>query len=302
MQFYEYTRDTHRHPVCWESDNPNCYPHFHKSMELVYVVHGRVLASMNGRDDTVGAGQLLIIPGYTIHSLRMMDQTKTWVCTMPQDVIADYKQVLTKYTFSRFIVDFSDTAGEEAGGSATGDGGTGGPEGSNAYDAGDSHVHGICGGNILVYFEKIRQCLERKDTLEGRAFLTGYAYLILGSVIEAAGLEPVKNTKMAAFPQEVLSYLDEHYLDNCDLEEISGHFGYSKSRFSHIFNEVFGCRLVEYVNGLRCAHALSLMEDGTKTITDIALASGFETTRTFYRAFRKCYGVAPGDFAVSCVS
>ena len=282
MQFYEYTRDTHRHPVCWESDNPNCYPHFHKSIELVYVVHGRVLVSMNGRDDAVGAGQLLIIPGYTIHSLRMMDQTKTWVCTIPQDVIAAYKQVLTKYTFSRFIVDFSDSAGE------AGSGGDGG-----GLDA---------GRDLLTYFEKIRQCLERKDTIGGQAFLTGYAYLILGCVIEAAGLEPVKNNKMAAFPQEVLSYLDEHYLDNCDLEEISSHFGYSKSRFSHIFNEIFGCRLVEYVNGLRCAHALNLMEDGHKTITDIALESGFETTRTFYRAFRKCYGVAPGDFEVRSVS
>lgn len=279
MQFYEYTRDTHRHPVCWESDNPNCYSHFHKSIELVCVVRGGVLATMNGRDYEVAAGKLLIIPGYTIHSLRMMDQTKAWVCTIPQEVIASYKQVLSRQTFSRFVVDFSAT---EAGGCL---------DHSNAGDNG-----------ILYYFKKIRECLERKDTLEGQAFLTGYAYIILGCIIKAAGLEPMKNSTLAAFPQEVLSYLETHYLDNCDLEEISGHFGYSKSRFSHIFNEVFGCRMVEYVNGLRCAHALSLMEDGQKTITDIALESGFETTRTFYRAFRKCYGASPSDFSNGCSS
>ena len=41
---------------------------------------------------------------------------------------------------------------------------------------------------------------------------------------------------------------------------------------------------------------MTLMEGGEMYITEIALESGFETTRTFYRAFRKYYGIAPSDF------
>lgn len=281
MQFYEYTRDTYRHPICWESSNPDCYPHFHKSIELVYVMEGKILASLNGRNYEAGRGQLLIVPGYTIHSFRMMECTRAWLCTIPQDVIASYKQVLSSNTFSSLVVDLYDNEPKQ-------------------------NVCGIgpdAGGNCLLEsFNRIRELSDRKDDLAVSVLMTGYSYLILGELIRRAGIEPLTSPRISEFSQEVLGYLEEHYLDCYDLEEISKHFGYSKSRFSHLFNEIFGCRLVEYMNGLRCAHALSLLLAGRKNITEIALESGFETTRTFYRAFRKFYGAAPGDFVMGNVS
>jgi AraC-like DNA-binding protein len=52
---------------------------------------------------------------------------------------------------------------------------------------------------------------------------------------------------------------------------------------------------VEYINGLRCRHALELLREKNTTITDIALASGFDSTRTFYRAFQRCFGCTPNE-------
>lgn len=275
LHFYEYSRDNQGHPSCWESDNPNCYAHFHKSIELLYVLEGSVEASLNGRTFLAEGGELVIIPGYTIHSFQMTDRTRAWLCTIPQDVLNSYKQILLRYTFGNFKVD-TRRFGEEC--PLTG------------YFQGIKDAMGKAEGQKLCPGD------DQGKSLAHQAVMKGYAYLILGYLIDHAGLIPVQSTRMITFCQEVLCYLEENYLGCCGLEMIASHFGYSKSRFSHLFNETFGCRLVEYVNGLRCAHAMTLMEGGEMSITEIALESGFETTRTFYRAFRKYYGIAPSDF------
>lgn len=96
--------------------------------------------------------------------------------------------------------------------------------------------------------------------------------------------------------EEILMYLQEHYLEPCCLEDIATYFGYSKSRFSHIFNQYFGCRLVEYINGLRCCYALELIKEKKLSILEVAYESGFESTRTFYRAFQNYYGLTPRKY------
>ena len=196
MEFYEYSRDLHRHPICWQSENPDCYPHFHKSIELVYVLQGSLSAVLNGSTHQVSQGQILIVPGYTIHSFKMTGGTRTWVCTIPQEVIAAFKTVLSSYTFARAVVDAGDGGMEEQ-------------------------------GHILWCFKEIYQCLEEGSAIAGHAHMMGCAYLILGWIMEHAGLVPAVRGKNGSFAREVLEYLEDHYLECCDLEEISGHFGYS---------------------------------------------------------------------------
>ncbi|MBQ4551857.1 MAG: helix-turn-helix transcriptional regulator, partial [Clostridia bacterium] len=73
-------------------------------------------------------------------------------------------------------------------------------------------------------------------------------------------------------------------------------FGYSKSRFSHLFNETLGCPPGAFINALRCQHAARAMLESDQPLLEIAMNAGFECPRTFYRVFKQYYGVTPTQY------
>ncbi len=261
LQFYEADRDIQAEPICWQSKAPSCTAHYHRSMEIIYVEKGCIEAVLNYKKHTVHQGEAVLIPGCTIHSISSDRQVYVWIYTIPDDICKD---ALEQWTFENPVVHCGDK---------------------------ESRVY-----RLMECFINISKCLPQHLELTARAAVKGYIYLMLSELTEIAGITQKQSKKASALTREIMDYLETHYLEKCELKEISGQFGYSASRFSHIFNEAFGCSFAEYVNGLRCSHARKLMKDGKMTLTQIAMESGFQTTRTFYRAFHKCYGVSPGDF------
>ena len=64
---YEYRRDNYRHPSWWRSKDDTCLPHFHSSVELLYVYKGELNACLNGKNYEVKANHILLSPSYTVH-------------------------------------------------------------------------------------------------------------------------------------------------------------------------------------------------------------------------------------------
>lgn len=54
-----------------------------------------------------------------------------------------------------------------------------------------------------------------------------------------------------------------------------------------------GMSFPEYLQSIRLNCAVSLIAGGEQSITEIAADSGFESQRTFYRAFRARFGITP---------
>ncbi len=88
-------------------------------------------------------------------------------------------------------------------------------------------------------------------------------------------------------------HLDQpHSLD--DLARIS-HF--SKFHFHRVFKNVVGETVLEFVKRLRLERALRLirLHDG-RTLTQVALECGFDSSSDFSRSFRKQFGFSPREF------
>jgi len=258
---YEHFRDIQQYPTCWASENDWCSPHFHSSIELVYVDTGVLTAILNGETLEITAGQLLIVPSYTMHTYQTKLFSVSYVYIIPLATIPTLKSVLHKKTFLHYILNDSQILPE-----------------------------------IIHCMKTVKMMTKESPGLYDQNIIKGYTYVVLGMIIKYVGLIDVPDNKIASKAQDILLYLQEHYLEPLSLECVAGYFGYSKSRFSHIFNQYFGCKLIEYINGLRCYYALELMKDKKHTVTEIALASGFDSTRTFYRAFHKIFGEAPKKY------
>lgn len=258
---YEYMRDSRQTFNCWEVVNNKFWPHFHSSIELIYVTGGELKVTLNGQLYNLHENQVFIIPSYCIHSYDTEDYSKAYIAIIPLDSIPTYKTLLARKTFIKPLIDNSPNAEE------------------------------------LLHLFKVL-CLYDSDNNEQilAGIRKGYSYALLGLLIKESGLTDSENNRTISLAQEILLFLQDNYLKPVNLEETAAHFGYSKSRFSHIFNDYFDCSLVDYINGLRSRHALKLLQETTDTVTDIALSCGFDSTRTFYRAFYKAFGCTPSEY------
>ncbi|PYI55823.1 helix-turn-helix transcriptional regulator [Paenibacillus flagellatus] len=94
----------------------------------------------------------------------------------------------------------------------------------------------------------------------------------------------------------LLQYVHLHYAEKLTLEQLSEQFRYSVPYLSRIFKEQTGKRFHEYVRELRMESAITMLLHTNMSVTDIAAAAGFDSFRTFARAFRDTKGETASEF------
>ena len=90
---------------------------------------------------------------------------------------------------------------------------------------------------------------------------------------------------------------DAVYLDsNLSLSKLSKHIGASANLVSQTLNEQMGETFFDYVNRWRIKAAIPRITDGQETVLEIALAVGFNSRSTFYKAFERLTGSSPRKY------
>lgn len=95
---------------------------------------------------------------------------------------------------------------------------------------------------------------------------------------------------------QVQSYIDENYLENLSLDMISSIFHLDKFYIAHIFKEVTGYTIKQYILLKRLAYAKNLLYYTNDNITQVAMNSGFNSASNFIRIFKKREGMPPLQF------
>lgn len=78
---------------------------------------------------------------------------------------------------------------------------------------------------------------------------------------------------------------------------VAARFGFSVRTLHQLF-ALSGCSFSRYLTGARLAHAHALLRDPAAHHLDtasIGFAAGFGEVSTFYRRFKHCYGMTPGE-------
>ena len=113
------------------------------------------------------------------------------------------------------------------------------------------------------------------------------------SLADAAPTEeiaPQYDPKIAA----TLSYINENLGSPLTVEQLAERVYLSKYHFMRLFKAQTGTTVHAYVRQRRLLYAAQLIRQGV-SVNKAAADSGFEEYSTFFRAFRECFGVSPGQ-------
>lgn len=95
--------------------------------------------------------------------------------------------------------------------------------------------------------------------------------------------------------RRAMLFIEQRLSSPPSTDEIARHVHTSERHLSRLFRKAVGQSPAQYVRRLRLDHARTLLRETCKSISEVALDTGFVDCSHFCRAFRSTYGVSPGE-------
>ncbi len=263
--YYESAQDQDFSNLISDIGATKFYPsHFHKKIEITYVKTGHSLSVINSQKITAEKDDLIFVPEYYPHSYATSDDTERYVLLPTEEYERDLHVLLHGKTFPYLLSD-------------------------KEFNRREIYP-------ILQQMYAVRK--NASLSTETRTLLhKGYALTFYGKLYERYGSELVPRAEKINHLTSLLLYLDEHFTENITLDSLAQVFNYNKFYLSKLFNSCVNDNLKNYVNSLRVKKFIQLyMANPSANITETALSLGFESTPTFYRAFKRIYGSSPKEY------
>ena len=139
---------------------------------------------------------------------------------------------------------------------------------SDTYHKDEPFKDAILRGLLLVFFAKLLQKLELDEAPSGDYHVVGI----------------------------IMDYCNQNYNKPMSLSILAKELHLNKYYISHIISNKLNIGFNDYINSLRVSNACKLLVKTDSTVTEISEAVGFNTLRTFNRAFMKQMGCTPSEY------
>ncbi len=96
---------------------------------------------------------------------------------------------------------------------------------------------------------------------------------------------------------QIIDYINQRYCDSSFyMPELVGKFELSDRAIVQMLKKATGDNFSNYLGKLRIAKAKEILETTNTPISAVATASGFDSSNSLYKAFKKVYGVSPSMY------
>lgn len=106
---------------------------------------------------------------------------------------------------------------------------------------------------------------------------------------------PSREQKDDAGLIEMMNYIQAHYTD-LNLALLADHCGYSERHTSRLIKEFTGMSFSDLIRNLKIHRAADLLASSDLSLSAVLETAGYTDMSSFYRAFKKEYGVTPAQY------
>ena len=131
---------------------------------------------------------------------------------------------------------------------------------------------------------------------ENTMLMQAYIQLIMAHVFSEIKMIEKESIGGDDIIYKAVEYVAKNYREAIYLDDMAYDLGVSKYVLSRTFAKTFHCNFNQYINSVRLNYATAMLESSNDTITNICLDCGFESQRTFNRAFKERYKITPREY------
>ena len=255
--FYEYEKDRFEPLIYKHSITNSCPAHYHKQIELFYILSGTHDVKINGFSFKAKKGDIVYCNPFDIHEYSANFPSMVLFIGIP----TIYTSFFSSYTHS----------GRLAG----------------------NHLPKCKYSPQILQVMKEFSSAKSHSFL----YNYGLVNKLLGLLGEAIGIEKEVDSNSCTLIETILSYINENYRSQISIKNIAEHCNYNKYYISRVFNKTFNCNLNSYINLRRLEALIDeKLLNPNKNTLQLALEVGFSTERNFYRVFKATYGCTPKEY------
>lgn len=148
----------------------------------------------------------------------------------------------------------------------------------------------------------VRLFAQMREKGEGNELrCLGLLYALMGILLSEESYLPTDKSDLSSHKniyllKNALNYIENHYSEKIQLNALAKTAGMSPKYFCHFFSEMTGRTPIDYVNYYRIQRACYHLVNTSSSITETAMACGFNDVSYFIRTFKKYKGISPRQY------
>ena len=250
----------------------NLSSRFHSQLELIHIIEGNMMMSVNEKKFSAQAGDIIICGYKQIHHSEILSESIN-----SNSLKLDYSSVESLFNGRRLNISlFNHEKAQELG-------------------MKDGDFDQICHCFQMIASESAGRLSGWETQCEN------YLNLLVNLLIRGLPMEednilgqpidsPVKTM------QHAIEYIEKNYSSNISLKQLASYLYISPFYLSRLFPKFSGYTFKAYLNHVRLSKAKEMLTKSNDSIYAIASRCGFNNVRTFNRAFKQYIGLSPSQY------
>lgn len=236
-------------------DEPGLVPfHWHRSLEIIYVIHGELTFTLNHAMTQISDGQFIVVPSGAIHAVSNTPN-EAYVLQIPIDFIKNYWPDPENTTFN---LDLTDSDYQK----------------------------------IADYFPVLGDIYDTK--IPGYPFIFQATILQMLFALFTTFSAPVTTPETKKdHLKEVLGYINDHYAEQLPISELADMFSYNPNYLSRLFKQEIALSPVQYIYQVRLTHFYQDLLQTDEPVKELLTKNGLTNKRMAMQYFKTEYGTTP---------
>ncbi len=239
--------------------------HYHRHLELLYVLSGQINIQIGSQVQTLTKGQLLFATPYVVHGYMETSQSDT-LLTLKILLEPECLGLLGTYFLEHH------------------------PANHIFFHEQVELTFPNAANRLISLCEQFSQ--NSKDTLTGYFEL----FCFFRSILSLTKLEKNNKLKETVYSRAIRCCCDNYLDEDFDTKKLTEMLFVSRSYLQQLFKKNLNLGIMEYVTLLRISKAENYLCETSLNISDICFRCGYSTVRSFNRAFMKIHGITPSQY------
>lgn len=246
-------------------------PHTHDFIEIVYILSGKMIHTIDGKEYAVQRGDILFMNYGCTHAFSS-DQEYSYVNILFSPELMSHEMVTPHNAFSLLsLTAFNEMCSDANFGKIS------------FFGNEQKEIESI----IFAMLQEYREQQTSWETVMGN-----YLNTLLVKMLRKTELG-IEQREISDMWRELSEYIDTNLDSKLSLSALAKKCFYNPSYFSRIFKEKFGLSLTEYITRKRLELAIELLSNTTLSLDEISWQAGFSDRNSLYHAFARHLNSTP---------